>query len=190
MSPHHMNATNKQLDEVSKYLSYILRHKPEAIDLQLDIEGWADIESLISGSIKKGKSIDRETIQSVVANNEKKRFSISDDGKRIRAAQGHSTSTVRRNYQEKNPPEFLYHGTATHFLESILETGLKSGSRHHVHLSQDILTSIAVGKRHGKPITLIIESQKMCELGFKFFLTENNVWLTDSVPPEFIKILK
>jgi putative RNA 2'-phosphotransferase len=178
-----------QLDEVSKYLSYILRHEPHAIGLQLDSEGWADIDSLIACASKQGRVIDKAMIQAVVATNNKKRFAFSDDRQRIRAVQGHSISTVRPTYPEKVPPVVLYHGTATRFLASIREQGLKAGSRHHVHLSLDIPTAIAVGKRHGKPVALEIQALRMHQQGFKFFLAENKVWLTDAVPAEFISTI-
>lgn len=179
--------TTKRLSETSKFLSYILRHEPHAIGLQLDSEGWADIESLIAGAAKDGRTLDIALIQAVVSSSDKKRFSISDDGLRIRAVQGHSTTNVSIQHVEKEPPEFLYHGTATRFLESIRQQGLIAGSRHHVHLSQDIPTAIAVGQRYGKPVALIVEALLMHQQGFKFFHAENGVWLTTHVPAVFIK---
>ncbi|TBV08461.1 RNA 2'-phosphotransferase [Stutzerimonas kirkiae] len=179
--------TTKRLSETSKFLSYILRHEPHAIGLQLDSEGWADIESLIAGAAKDGRTLDIALIQAVVSSSDKKRFSISDDGLRIRAVQGHSTTNVSIQHVEKEPPGFLYHGTATRFLESIRQQGLIAGSRHHVHLSQDIPTAIAVGQRYGKPVVLKIEALRMHQQGFKFFQAENGVWLTTHVPAVFIK---
>lgn len=176
----------KQLNETSKFLSYVLRHEPQTIGLQLDSEGWADIESLIAGAAKDGWTLDISLIQTVVSSSDKKRFSISGDGQRIRAVQGHSTASVNLEHVEKEPPEFLYHGTATRFLESILQQGLIAGSRHHVHLSQDIPTAIAVGQRYGKPVVLKIEALRMHLQGFKFFQAENGVWLTNYVPMSFI----
>ncbi|MDQ0651382.1 RNA 2'-phosphotransferase [Pseudomonas cedrina] len=179
-----MNTT--QLNETSKFLSYVLRHEPQAIGLQLDNEGWADIESLVAGAAKAGRALDISLIQAVVSSIDKKRFSISDDGLRIRAVQGHSTPSVSLQHIEREPPEFLYHGTATRFLESIRQQGLIAGSRHHVHLSQDIPTAIAVGQRHGKPVVLKIEALRMYQKDFKFFQAENGVWLTNHVPIGFI----
>ncbi|MDI2112200.1 RNA 2'-phosphotransferase [Commensalibacter nepenthis] len=115
----------------------------------------------------------------------KKRFTISDDGLNIRAAQGHSTKQVDIQYQEQIPPEFLYHGTATRFLDSIKDKGLISGSRQYVHLSCNEKTAISVGERHGKPIILKINSILMYQKGFKFYLADNNVWLTKHVPNNF-----
>lgn len=176
----------KRLNETSKFLSYVLRHEPQAIGLQLDSEGWADIESLIAGAAEDGRPLDMDLIQAVVSSSDKKRFSLSDDGLRIRAVQGHSTGTVSLQHVEKEPPEFLYHGTATRFLESIREKGLIAGSRHHVHLSQDMQTAIAVGQRYGKPVVLKVDALRMHKQGFKFFQAENGVWLTDHVPASLI----
>lgn len=178
-----------QLDELSRYLSYVLRHEPQTIGLQLDTEGWADIDSLIAGVSRHGRAIDQAMIRAVVETSKKKRFVLSDDCRRIRAVQGHSTPTVQRTYPETIPPEVLYHGTATRFLASIHEQGLKAGFRHHVHLSLDVSTAAEVGKRHGNPVVLEIRALRMHQNGFKFFLSENNVWLTDVVPPEFINTI-
>ena len=177
---------SKTLNETSKFLSYILRHKPDTIGLQLDIEGWADINSLIIGAAKEGRVLDQTIIQTVVNSSDKKRFTLSEDGQCIRAVQGHSTPDVNLQHIEKKPPEFLYHGTATRFLESILQQGLIAGSRHHVHLSQDITTAVAVGQRYGKPAVLKVEALRMHQQGFNFFQAENGVWLTNHVPVYFI----
>lgn len=184
-----MTADTTQLDELSKYLSYVLRHEPHAIGLVLDKEGWANVDSLIACARKHGREIDQTMIRTVVETNKKKQFALSDDCQHIRAVQGHSTSTVQRTYPESMPPEGLYHGTATRFLASILEHGLRPGSRHHVHLSFDVSTATTVGKRHGKPVVLGIQALELYRSGFKFFLSENDVWLTDAVPPEFIDVL-
>ncbi|MBY4890629.1 RNA 2'-phosphotransferase [Pantoea sp. DY-15] len=179
---------NKKLDETSKFLSYILRHEPHAIGLQLDAEGWADINALISGAAKEGRILDQALIQTVVNSSDKKRFTLSGDGLSIRAAQGHSAPDVNLQHTENEPPEFLFHGTATRFLEPIFQQGLISGSRHHVHLSRETTTAIDVGQRYGKPVVLQIESRRMYQQGFKFFQAENNVWLTEAVPVEFLTL--
>lgn len=177
---------SKSLEDTSKFLSYVLRHEPQAIGLTLDSEGWADIAALIEGARQAGTILNRDLIQQVMDTSDKKRFTISEDGLRIRAAQGHSTKTVAITYPEKVPTEFLYHGTAARFLESILKEGLRPGKRNHVHLTQDEQTAVAVGQRYGKPVVLKIEALRMHQQGFKFFLAENSVWLTDRVPPEFL----
>lgn len=179
---------SKQHTETSKFLSYVLRHAPQTIGLTLDREGWADIGMLIDGAQHSGRILDVDLIRAVVTSSDKKRFAISDDGLRIRAVQGHSTESVAITYAEKVPPEFLYHGTATRFLESILKEGLKPGERQHVHLSEDVQTATAVGQRYGKPVVLKIEALRMHQQGFKFYQAENGVWLTTNISPAFLAV--
>jgi putative RNA 2'-phosphotransferase len=177
---------NEQLSKISKFLSFVLRHQPDAIGITLDSEGWADIAALIAAAANDGKQLDRALIEAVVAGSDKKRFAMSDDGLRIRAVQGHSAQSVDIQYIEKSPPEVLYHGTATRFLASIRNDGLLPGSRQYVHLSQDEQTAVAVGQRHGKPVVLSVHAQRMRGEGFKFFQADNGVWLTEAVPARFI----
>lgn len=179
---------SKQHAETSKFLSYVLRHEPQSIGLVLDREGWADLTALIAGARQSGRDLDEAWVHAVVESSDKKRFAISEDGLRIRAVQGHSTESVAITYTEKLPPEFLYHGTATRFLESILEEGLKPGKRQHVHLSEDVQIATAVGQRYGKPIVLKIEALRMHQQGFKFFQAENGVWLANAVSRLFINL--
>ncbi|CAB3747140.1 RNA 2'-phosphotransferase [Burkholderia puraquae] len=171
---------------ISRFLSYLLRHAPQTIGLQLDPEGWADIDELITGATRYGHPLDRATLEIVCATNDKQRFALSDDGRRIRAVQGHSTPVVQRRYPPVQPPERLYHGTATRFLDSIRAQGLKPGARHHVHLSPDIRTALAVGTRYGVPVILEVDAQRMHRQGHTFFVAENGVWLTGTVPAEFL----
>lgn len=170
---------------ISKYLSMLLRHQPEKIGLVLDDNGWASIEELIAKANATGKSLSRSLIERVVAESDKKRFAIGDDGKRIRASQGHSIE-VDLALPPQIPPETLFHGTATRFLESIREKGLIPGNRQHVHLSLLRETAETVGRRHGKLALLIVRSGEMHRAGHAFFLSANGVWLTDSVPTNFI----
>ncbi|POA47781.1 RNA 2'-phosphotransferase [Pseudomonas sp. MPR-ANC1] len=181
--------SKKLLDETSKFLSYVLRHEPQAIGLTLDSEGWANIEALISGAARDGRTLERALIETVVASNDKKRFSISEDGQQIRAVQGHSTKSVKLQLEAKQPPETLYHGTATRFMNSINKQGLIPGSRHHVHLSADTTTASAVGQRYGTVVILKVAARQMQEQGFKFYQAENGVWLTEQVPVRFITTL-
>lgn len=171
--------------EVSKFLSYILRHHPEKIGIVLDSQGWVDVGELLSKLAQNGKSISQEQLERVVANNDKKRFAFSDDGTRIRASQGHSIE-VELGYTPVVPPETLYHGTADRFLASIRKSGLVKQSRQHVHLSQTQETATAVGKRHGRLVLLTVRTGEMHREGYTFFLSANNVWLTEEVPSEFI----
>ncbi|WP_438300047.1 RNA 2'-phosphotransferase [Pseudomonas sp. NMS19W] len=181
--------SKKLLDETSKFLSFVLRHEPQAIGLTLDSEGWANIDALIDGAARDGRTLDRTLIENVVASSDKKRFSISPDGQSIRAVQGHSTKSVELQFEEKQPPETLYHGTATRFMDSINEQGLIPGSRHHVHLSQETDTASAVGQRYGTVVILQVAARQMQEQGFKFYQAENGVWLTERVPAEFLSTM-
>jgi putative RNA 2'-phosphotransferase len=176
-----------QLVGMSKFLSLVLRHKPEAIGLTLAANGWADVDELITRANQQGKRLTRPLLEEIVATNDKKRFAFSADGTKIRASQGHSV-TVDLELKPQTPPETLFHGTATRFLDGIKQQGLLPGSRQHVHLSLDEETAIKVGQRHGKPIILRIRSGEMHRSGREFFLSENGVWLTASVPPEFLEI--
>jgi putative RNA 2'-phosphotransferase len=176
---------SKRLESTSKFLSLVLRHQPEAIGLSLDDAGWADVAELIERSNNSKRPLSIELLQEVVANNDKKRFAFSADGSKIRASQGHSV-TVELGIPAKTPPELLYHGTATRFVESIKQQGLLSGSRQHVHLSADPATALKVGQRHGKPVVLVVAAQKMQESGHKFYQSENGVWLVAAVPVQFI----
>ena len=172
--------------ETSKFLSYVLRHRPEEIGLELDSEGWSDIDALIAAAARNDRRLDRALIEEVVASNDKKRFAISGDGLRIRASQGHSTATVRIAHQPVTPPPLLYHGTASRFVAAIMHQGLRAGARHHVHLSQEYATALAVGTRHGVPVVLCVDAAAMDAAGISFFLADNGVWLTDAVPPRYL----
>lgn len=180
---------SSQSVKVGKFLSYVLRHEPQAIGLSLDSQGWVALDALVAAARVAGWNIDEARVVSIVKNNDKKRFTLSDDGLRIRASQGHSTSSVNITREPKVPPQVLYHGTATRFLEAILREGLRPGTRHQVHLSQDITTATAVGQRHGRPVVLEVQAQLMQEQGFVFSQAENGVWLTDLVPAGFVKLL-
>ncbi|AYO54259.1 RNA 2'-phosphotransferase [Acinetobacter wuhouensis] len=173
--------------EISKYLSFILRHQPESIQLKLDQQGWANIEELINNAEPVNNfRIDIATLNSIVENSDKKRFQISSDGLKIRAVQGHSTSTVDRTFTEKMPPEILFHGTAERFIDSIKQHGLVPKERQYVHLSENIETAITVGQRYGKPRILSINALEMYHRGIKFYQAENGVWLVERVDSHFI----
>ncbi|MET4028350.1 putative RNA 2'-phosphotransferase [Marinobacter sp. MBR-99] len=179
----------KQLNKVSKFLSFVLRHKPYAIELDVDANGWANIDDLISkaNASSEPANLDHALIQEVVDTSDKKRFIISDNGQYIRANQGHSIN-VDLQLEPVTPPEFLYHGTATRFLDNVLKEGLKPKQRQHVHLSTDIETATAVGQRYGKPVILKIKALLMHEQGYVFYRSENEVWLTESVPDSYINV--
>ncbi len=177
--------TEKQLKGKSKFLSLILRHKPEIIGLVLDAQGWADVDTLLEKLRAEGKGLSKEELGEVVEKNNKKRFSFNEDKTRIRASQGHSIK-LDLGYEPVQPPEFLYHGTATRYVNSIRKQGLIKGSRHHVHLSEQLDTAKNVGSRHGVPVILTVKTQEMYEAGFRFFVSENGVWLTENVPVDYL----
>jgi putative RNA 2'-phosphotransferase len=171
--------------KISKFLSLVLRHRPEKIGLELDESGWAPVGRLIEASRDHGVEFTFEELQNVVAGNDKKRFSLSDDGLWIRANQGHSIK-VELGYAPTAPPEILYHGTAERFLASIKQQGLIKGRRHHVHLSADVDTATKVGQRHGRPVVLKVKAGLMSQDGFVFYLSANGVWLTEHAPVQYL----
>ncbi|MEH6575689.1 MAG: RNA 2'-phosphotransferase, partial [Amphritea sp.] len=183
-NPNRANDMDKQLTRVSKYLSYLLRHNPDAIGIRLDEKGWASIEELIEK--KQGFSLSRELIEVVVETNDKQRFAISPDGARIRANQGHSLN-VDLDLCSTEPPETLIHGTAERFWSSIERKGLLKGDRHHVHLTESLEVAMAVGGRYGKPVILKVAAQRMHDDGYKFYKSANNVWLVEHVPVSYIR---
>ncbi|WDE04571.1 RNA 2'-phosphotransferase [Thalassomonas viridans] len=180
---------SKQLTQTSKFLSLVLRHKPETIGLALDNKGWADIEELITKANTRATDIQltRTLLHEIVADNDKQRFALSTDGSKIRANQGHSLD-VNLELAPQAAPDILYHGTASRFLSSIAKTGLIPGQRQYVHLSDNIDTAKQVGQRYGKAVILTLDTQKMTSRGYKFYQAKNGVWLTHAVPPEFINI--
>ena len=177
----------KRKTQISKFLSLVLRHKPEEIGLKLEDGGWVSVERLVEACQDHGKRFTLAELHEVVKTNDKKRFTFDETGQKIRANQGHSV-TVEIGFEEKTPPAVLYHGTAERNLESILENGLQKMARHHVHLSCDTGTARAVGARYGKPVILLVDAERMFDKGFRFYVSANGVWLTSAVPPEFLKV--
>ena len=169
----------------SRFLSLVLRHQPQTIGLRLDEAGWADVDELLRLLARAGRPLERAQLERLVAGNDKRRFAFSDDGRRIRASQGHSVA-VDLGLTALAPPETLFHGTADRFLDSIRRDGLRPGSRRHVHLSADRTTAVTVGSRHGRPVVLTIAASAMAAAGHEFFRSANGVWLTAAVPPPFL----
>lgn len=169
----------------SKFLSLVLRHQPEKIGLVLDPHGWVEVDALLTQLAAHHHPLSREQLFEIVATNDKKRFTLSDDRRRIRAAQGHSVQ-IDLSLKPQIPPAQLFHGTAEKSLDAILRQGLSPRSRQQVHLSADQATAIKVGQRHGTPVVLVVDSGAMHGAGHQFYQAENGVWLTDHVPPEFL----
>lgn len=178
----------KEEVHLSKFLSFILRHQPDEIKLVLDVNGWANIDELI-GKAKQYQNLifTKEDLALVVKNNSKQRFMLSEDKSKIKANQGHSVQ-VELDLIDTKPPQYLYHGTAKQFIALILKEGLKPMQRHDVHLSFNKDVAITVGKRHGEPVVLRINAQKMYESGITFQCTANNVWLTKYIDPQYIEL--
>jgi putative RNA 2'-phosphotransferase len=174
-----------KLVRFSKFLSLILRHNPGKIGLALDDNGWADVDELLAKANDRGVPLTHPLLLQVVATNDKQRFKLSDDGRRIRASQGHSIP-VDLQLQPVAPPQYLYHGTATRFLDAIRKEGLLPRNRQHVHLSPDVEAALKVGRRHGRPVVLTIHAAEMNTAGHAFYLSDNHVWLVKQVPPAYI----
>ena len=174
---------NNKIKKISKYLSLLLRHQPEKIGLSLDNNGWASVAEILNHPEINFIMVD---LEEVVATNDKKRFSFNEDKTKIRANQGHSIKGIDLELEVKTPPAFLYHGTVAKFLSAIKKEGLQKMNRQHVHLSADRETAVKVGSRRGKPIILSIQSGAMHKEGYAFYLSANDVWLTDEVPSKFI----
>lgn len=174
------------LENISKYMCLILRHKPETIGITLDEHGWANVDELIDGIRKDNPGFDLGHLYEIVKTDSKGRYSFNEDKTLIRYNQGHSI-TVDVELEDKQPPEFLYHGTGEKYVVSIDQIGLISKSRLYVHLSTDVETAEQVGKRHGKEIVYQVNSGQMCRDGYKFFLSVNNVWLTKEVPTKYLE---
>jgi putative RNA 2'-phosphotransferase len=177
--------TEQHKKTISKFLSLVLRHQPQDIGLNLDVNGWADVEELIQKSAKRDVIFSTEELEVMVETNDKKRFAFNENKTRVRASQGHSVA-IDLALKPANPPEFLYHGTAENTRNTILKTGIQKMSRQHVHLSKNKDTAIKVGSRHGKPVVLTVLAGQMSQDGLLFFQSENGVWLTDFVDMKYI----
>src|SRR5258708_29621868 len=164
----------KETIRTSKFLSLILRHEPERVGLKLGEAGWVGVEELLQAVNSHGVTLTLDQLKHIVATSDKKRFAFSDDGQRIRASQGHSIE-VDLQYPPQTPPEVLYHGTATRFLDGIRKNGLQRMARHDVHLAADTKVTLQVGGRHGKPVLLTIRAGDMHRAGFAFRCSVNGV---------------
>jgi putative RNA 2'-phosphotransferase len=183
----YLSPVSDQHKHISKFLSLVLRHQPGKIGLTPDKNGWVGVSELLARLNENGHPVTRELLEEIVANNNKKRFAFSEDFTLIRASQGHSIE-IDLDLEQIAPPALLYHGTAEKNMESIFASGLKKQNRQHVHLSDNTETAKNVGSRHGKPVVLHVNTEQMQKDGFVFFLSANNVWLTDEVPAKYLSI--
>lgn len=177
--------TDKDTIHTSKFLSLILRHEPEKVGLKLGEAGWVSVDELLAAVNRHGKTLTLKQLRHIVATSDKKRFAFSEDETRIRANQGHSVE-VDLQYPPRTPPELLFHGTATRFLDGIRKDGLQKMERHDVHLSAETKVTLQVGGRHGKPVLLTIRAGEMHRAGHVFRCSANGVWLVAQVPPQYI----
>ncbi|WP_042420126.1 RNA 2'-phosphotransferase [Streptacidiphilus anmyonensis] len=176
---------NRRMVRTSKFLSRVLRHDPALIGVRLDQAGWVDVTELLAAAAAHGRRITRAELDRVVAENDKRRFAFSADGRRIRASQGH-TVPVELGYQEAAPPTVLFHGTHPAVVSAIWREGLRPMQRHAVHLSTDRETAERVGGRRGRPVVFTVDAAGMADAGFVFQVSANGVWLTERVPPEYL----
>ncbi len=176
---------DEPLVRLSKFLSYVLRHHPESIGLELDEGGWVRVDVLLAAAQQSGKTLDEGLLQQVVQQGGKRRFSFSEDGLRIRANYGHSIP-VDLQLEPAEPPEFLYHGTARRFLGAIRREGLHRRGRNYVHLSLDEESAAQVGSRHGRPVVLVVEARRMHQAGHAFYCSQSGIWLTEEVPAQYL----
>ena len=177
------------LRRTSRRLSYVLRHRPDSLGLVLDRAGWVDVDQLLRALAAAGSPLTRQELERVVATNDKQRFAFDPTGTRLRASQGHSVP-VALGHAPVTPPDVLFHGTPLRALEAVLREGLLPQGRHAVHLSADVATASAVGRRRGECAVLSVDAAAMAAAGAVFTRSDNGVWLVDAVPPEHLTVLR
>jgi putative RNA 2'-phosphotransferase len=171
--------------KTSRFLSFVLRHNPDAVGIALDASGWAEIRELLERASRAGVPLDRETLTLIVDTDRKKRYAMSADGMLVRANYGHSVP-VDLGLDPLEPPGRLFHGTAERNLSAIRAGGLQPRRRQFVHLSKDAPAAAAVGRRHGTPVVLGVRARQMHAGGHRFYRSESDIWLTKYVPPGYI----
>jgi len=174
--------------QLSQFLSKHLRHQPERLGLTLAPGGWVEVDALLTAMAAHGFTVTRAELEQVVSHNDKQRFSFSEDGRRIRANQGHSVA-VDLQLEARTPPVTLYHGTSEQAVAAIQAAGLSKMARHHVHLSTNLATAIRVGRRHGRPVVFAVDAAAMHRDGYHFFCSDNGVWLVEHVPPPYLRLM-
>lgn len=184
-----MLTAEKQDKKLSKFLSLILRHKPQTVGICLDDEGWADVQELLTALNSNHHHVDMARLEHIVATNDKQRFAFDEHKQKIRANQGHSIK-IDLKLSEVAPPEILYHGTARGAVDGIMAQGIDKQTRQYVHLSTDVDTAIKVGKRHGKAVVFVVQAGQMHIAGMKFYQADNGVWLTEHVPVAYLSVFK
>ncbi|TGD80326.1 RNA 2'-phosphotransferase [Hymenobacter wooponensis] len=177
-----------QQTRISKFLSLHLRHQPELLGVTLEAGGWVGVKALLAACARRGFPLTREQLEEVVTSSDKQRFAFDESGTRIRAQQGHSVP-VELGLVAQVPPPKLYHGTVAAALPAIREQGLQKMQRHHVHLSPDVETARHVGSRRGRPVLLAVDAAALHAAGATFYQSGNGVWLTDEVPPQYLREL-
>lgn len=176
---------DKEMTKVGKYVSMLLRHHPEEAGVVLDEHGWTDVGDLVE-KVAPRYPLTEELLHQLAFGKDKQRYEFSEDGKMVRAVHGHSVQ-VDLGYESKEPPQFLYHGTAEKSREMIEKSGLQRMERQYVHLSEFVKQAVEVGRRHGKLVLYRIKAREMYEKGVIFFKSTSGVWLTESVPVEFLE---
>lgn len=179
---------NDELKLLSKAIARVLRHRPDAAGVRLDKQGWCRIDELLAGMARAGTVITRAQLDDIVRASDKQRFTVSPDGQRIRAAQGHSVRGVDLQLRQKTPPDVLFHGTVAAALPDIRRQGLLPMRRHHVHLSVDVAAALTVGGRRGTPVVLEVDARQMHVDGHRFWVSDNGVWLALAVPPKYLSV--
>lgn len=177
------------LTKLSKKMSFLLRHSTDPLFIDLN-GGWADVDVIIKELRKRAPEFNKATLEQIVVADEKGRYSFDETHTKIRANQGHSIPDVVLDMEQPEPPEFLYHGTATRFLDSIMSEGLKPMNRQFVHISPDYETALKVGSRHGKPVVLTFRAKDFVNDGYNLFLSTNGVWQAKYVPVKYISVVK
>ncbi|OON99309.1 MAG: RNA 2'-phosphotransferase [Epulopiscium sp. Nele67-Bin004] len=176
-------------NELSKFLSYVLRHNPESIGIVMDYNGWVKVDDLINSiNLSKSDVITFDKLVNIVETSSKQRFSFNEDKTLIRANQGHSID-VDVQLGKSLPPDELFHGTVSKYTKSIEKEGLVAKNRLYVHLSKDLQTAIEVGRRHGTPVVYKVNCKQMLIDGYEFYLSKNNVWLIKSVPSKYLSLV-
>jgi putative RNA 2'-phosphotransferase len=176
----------KKRDRLSKFMSYILRHNALDYGLTLDSDGFVSLEELVNAIQQENQweDVSQEIIEQVVHECEKQRYEIIDTN--IRARYGHSKSHV--SYIPTVPPNSLYHGTNTKAISAIMHSGLKPMNRQYVHLSETTKFATIAGKRRGDLILVLVDAKSAHESGINFYPAGGEVWLSDEIPPQFIRI--